>query len=1208
MDENNTLFIPKGYELKNIYHFETWDRDGNKTGEAYGDNIITSGGLAGWRDSSSWTPGQYFWFGTGSGTPKTTDTGMFTQLYAIDKGNNAFTCYAQEYNPETGIITQKYKMYDGIVIPYNISGVTTDRNITEFGMGQDHHYGSYTVCTHGLIRDEHGNPSYIVKRVNEQMTVTVYISASVHEHFYQDLFENGMLGNPTLRMIVSSVNSGVLGCKSPRLYFSGETSYFVNTAGASPYADWSGVRNGNAYEYGPNNGRCNRYAFNTPELTIEGGTNYFTSTNWATDTAQAYYTNSKVLAVTDVDLSIPFRNPESESFAFSYCRTNAWNSEYFDNMFRITHVSAWDNRISNGRIPVIDISNLHSYMYNHTDKAWNIEEQLEYEPDVEWRTRNWHVQQVVYMRDENNAARNVAVFTNDNIDAPIYAFNNSGINLYATDSWWDPESWSLIEDLSNLDPSQRNARYYLFIYSSSGVVLYPDRHWKKPKYVLSQTYNYATYDDPSTANYTRTFIKCYSEALDVYCSWEYILFHPEGCWGAFDSTTNPGTVKSIIYKYPIELTGLTTQQYNNNYSKCNCSYHRWIINGFLILRQERGSSSTVAGSKVHTLLRIIDINGYKNYAETNLDDNATITDPTTGFVTDVQLELNNTTYNTAAELNIICDLDRLVIWESNAKQCLIVEIERDANDKPVVTQTTLTTSATENYDARYLWYGQDKIILRKGFTYDIYSLTTKTLLRSVTITDIDPDITSVSTCVGWRDLMYINGTNTLSNPRSLYYYDYENDVWSYRLNYYRDTINTDRKVAYNDECIIFSPASKTDTIASQPCMITANEPELYHAFTSWEHGSAPIKCITSGDLRYLNDGKQLLMLTSIADITDSGYAYYKPQVWDIGYMIDTNSYRTTWCSPYGIPSTKDDFVGTNQMSCFFNGNIILRAGRSGTNQTQYMIYNIIPIINFINHRLTLTSHTISAFNQPMHFNPTTMLETQIGINEDYEPSPGKWDSHGKGSVYLVEIKESNDNDDTLTLLHRYIPCVRNSDSVIGMYDMIDEVFCKSYGDPMTASTDTVTNPEPNFPAEYTQVEYVSVSGNRSTIPLNYVHNHHTVIEWTGTIPTGSTTYRCLFGSSRWTSLEHSMNFYCYGASSGHFEFRRSHSGETGIVGIYNKMIKITASGLVANVLDIDAGTTTAVTCNQGNVMDEGMNTMCLFSDSDYTPMALRNLI
>jgi hypothetical protein len=130
--------------------------------------------------------------------------------------------------------------------------------------------------------------------------------------------------------------------------------------------------------------------------------------------------------VNDLDVSIPFRNPESEEIAFNRCRTNAWNSEYFDSMFRITYAGGWDNKNSNGRIPVIDISNLHSYMYNHIDKEWNIEEQIEYEPDVEWRIRNWHVQQLVYMRDDKNVARNVAVFTNDNIDVPIYAFNNTG--------------------------------------------------------------------------------------------------------------------------------------------------------------------------------------------------------------------------------------------------------------------------------------------------------------------------------------------------------------------------------------------------------------------------------------------------------------------------------------------------------------------------------------------------------------------------------------------------------------------------------------------------------------------------------------------------------------------------------------------------------------------------------------------------------------
>lgn len=1201
MEENNKLIIPKGYELKNIYHFETWDKDGNKTGEAYGDNIITSSGLNNWADAYN-TPDAIIWFGTGSGTPKTTDTGMFTHFYSTRSVSNAYNAYPQEYNPETGIITQKFRTLNNIIVPYNISGVTTDRNITEFGIGAN--YGGEKLYTHGLIRDEHGEPTYIVKRVNEQMTVTVYVSVSVHERFYQDLFDNGILGFLIPKTMITGAWWGVLATVTPSFHLSGETIIPNTAEGNRPYGDYRGLRNGSVYTYGPNNGCVNRYEFTTPEFTIENGSYFETCANWCTNRIE-YGSSSGIIDTNSIDLSIAFRNDESESLAFNYSRTNAWNSEYFDKMFRINYASNRSDLIGNARIPVIDISNLHSYMYNHIDKEWNIEEEVEYEPDVEWRTRNWHVQQQVYMRDMNDAARDVAVFTNDNVDAPIYAFNNSGINLYATDKWWDPNSWSLIEDLSNLAPSQRNTRYYLYIRTSGSIVLYPDRHWRMPRYVLSQTYNYTPYNDPSTPSYTRTFRKCYSETLDVYCSWQHILFHPEGCWGAFDSETNPGTAKGIIYKYPIEITGLTTQQYSQYYAASVCSYHRWIINGFLILRQERGASSNVNESKVHTLLRIVDINGYKDYAGTNLNDNATITDPTTGFVTDVQLELDNKTYGTAAELNIICDLDRLIVWESNSKQCLVVEIERDANDKPVVTQTTFTTSTEENYDGRYLWYGQDKIILRKGFIYDIYSLTTKALLRSVNIADIDPDITTVSTCVGWRDLMYIVGANTTSNPRSLYYYNYETDTWSYRLNYYRDTIDASRMVAYNDECIIFSPGSKTDTTTSQPCIITADAPELYHAFTTWDHGSVPIKCIASGDLRYLNDGKQLLMLASIADINDNGYSYYKPQVLDIGYMIDNESYQTTWCSPYGIPSTRADFVGSNQLSCFFNGNIILRAGNSDGAGDQRMIYNIIPITTLINHRLTLTTHTISAFNQPIHFNSTTMLETQIGINEDYEPSPGNLLTPGKGSVYLVEIKESNDNDDTLTLMHRYIPCVRNSDDVIGVYDMIDEVFCKGYGDAMTASTDPVTNPEPNFPAEYTQVEFIT-AGSRSFVPLNYIHNRHTTIEWTGQIPsTSGVTWRPLYGSCRWGSLDHSLIFYCFGDTNAHFNYSRNHAGEAGVNGIYNKMIKATTTGLVTTVLDIDAGTSIAVTCNQGNITDEGVNTLCLFGDGSYTPVALR---
>ena len=1200
MDENTRLIIPKGYELKNIYHFETWDKDGNKTGEAYGDNIITSEGLMSWSDGY-YTPGASVWLGTGTGTPKTTDTAMFSSFYRATSTNNAYAQYPQEYDSETGIITQKFRIYNGIVVPYNIDGVTTDTNITEFGLVR----GENSLCSHGLIKDEHGDPSYIVKRVNEQMTITVYLSASVHERFYQDLFDNGILGFLILRNLIAGVNGGYLPAVAPTFYLSGESFVPVNTRGNSPYTIYYGgsVRNGNVSAYGPNNGRVNRYEFNTPDLTIESSLHFETCANWSSIQYIEFMSNPKLSSLDETDLSIPFRNDEPESFEFNYCRTNGWNSEYFDKIFRITHLLSWEDISSHGRIPIIDMSNLHSYMYNHIDKDWNIEEEIEYEPDVEWRTRNWHIQQQVYMRDPNGTARNVAVFTNDNVDAPIYAFNNSRITLYATDKWWDPNSWSLIEDLSNLAPAQRNTRYYLYIWSADGIVLYPDRHWKKPKYIQPHTYNYTPYYESNLVDPSWTFRKCYSEDLDVYCSWQYILFHPEGCWGAFDSETNPGTVKGLYYKYPIGITGLTDNEYNYTYPASASLTHRWIINGFLILRQSRGTSGYAEGSKVHALLRIIDINGYKNYAGTNLNDNATITDPTTGFVTDVQLELNNKTYNTAAELSIICDLDRLIVWESNAKQCLIVEIDRDENGKPVVTQTTLTTSATGNYDSRYLWYGKDRIILRKDFTYDIYSLTTKELLRSVNIADFDPSITSVSLCVGWRDLMYVTGTNAESNPRSLYYYNYETDTWRYRLNYYRDTIETSRMIAYNDECIIFSPESSTNTTASQPCIITANNPELYHAFTSYEHGNVPIKFIPFGDLKYLNDGKQLLMLTSVGDLNVYQQGYYKPQVWDIGYMIDNDSYQTTWCGPYGIPSTRDDFVGSNQLSCFFNGNIILRAGKDTS--TQPMQYSIIPITNLINHRITLTSHTISSFNQPIHFNPTTMLETQIGINEDYEPSPGNLTTPGKGSVYLVEIKESNDNDDTLTLVHRYIPCTRNSDNVVGVYDMIDQVFCKGYGDAMTASTDTVTNPEPNFPAEYTQAEFIT-AGTTSFLPLNYIHNKHTTIEWTGMIPSAtSVTWRPLYGSCRWGSLDHSLIFYCYGDTNAHFNYRRNHAGETGVSGIYDKKIKATTTGLVTTVLDIDAGTSIAVTCNQGNITDEGVNTLCLFGDGSYTPIALR---
>lgn len=155
------------------------------------------------------------------------------------------------------------------------------------------------------------------------------------------------------------------------------------------------------------------------------------------------------------------------------------------------------------------------------------------------------------------------------------------------------------------------------------------------------------------------------------------------------------------------------------------------------------------------------------------------------------------------------------------------------------------------------------------------------------------------------------------------------------------------------------------------------------------------------------------------------------------------------------------------------------------------------------------------------------------------------------------------------IVRNFVPCYRKSDNVIGMYDLINDIFYTNLG----TGTFSKGNDIKELPFEYQRVEYIE-SSRTQYINTNYKLNSNTTkieIEYQFTNITNN--YNCLFGyetaSSNRFMVRHNMN-----ATNDLTFFTPSVTGITVSSSTKNKIVfELTNNNVIIN------GTSTTLTIN-----------------------------
>lgn len=453
-------------ENHNLYLLQTTDRDGNVTGEAYGMNLMTNYGFKrSYYDNIDFAGSNSYMIFIGNGTdePVLTNNALYSPIITTGSTYVSITrsYYPFTYNSDTDIAVTNLKNYQGY-FDYNISGITENFEITEIG------YGTSTtkLFTHTRVYDSEGNPSSITKRINERLTITMYIACcckmSIVENAYNNkiyMFLNPIIFEPD-NLSILNYYCGGFGRDTHLVYNNNNYSY--NTLCDQMYS--GGNRNLSLFtstlkSQNDDNLIIGKAKINPERFFLESSNQYVSNMIYSTSSLD----KSNSVGSCRLYIIKPIQLSEPEELVSTNISTNSIKSSLITDEFGL----------SSSSLPCTNFNIASLSMYNHLTKEWDIEESYLNDPNSDYNSTFYIAGSLwITFQDKSITAY---VFTNIRTDLPITSFDNSNIVLYATDKYWDTSTWVLISNLSSVDESLQCKRYYI-ITNANLVCLYPQRN------------------------------------------------------------------------------------------------------------------------------------------------------------------------------------------------------------------------------------------------------------------------------------------------------------------------------------------------------------------------------------------------------------------------------------------------------------------------------------------------------------------------------------------------------------------------------------------------------------------------------------------------------------------------------------------------------------------------------------------------------------
>lgn len=947
----------------NMYVLESFDLDGNKTGEAYGINVMTNAGMTYCFDSSASSYGylnqQKVYIGSGTTDPAPADTAIETPITttAATRIENSNTRYPMEYDSSTDTITQSVYVYSGY-FDYNISGITEDKEIHELGIGTS----STNLFTHAKVYDitAEGTTTPIMKKVNEKLVIKVFLSASYKVGTtISDLYDNGvyLVFEPSVFLEQTSYTNP-LWTTYQRSYKGGQIENTESDLNiwpnnflyhSSTVADNVASKNISAGDLLiSENG-----AYLSKIVTLNNGVKSGTST------AHSYYKpndNNRLLIIENRKGGVKLPDAEELTLDNVYTKATTDSSIYSPGMIycdgstvsqsmNITLTTGMGGLGVFSYIPVTQMDIKSCNMYNHDTKAWDISETVQNNASYDYDAEVWEYYGDLWM-ETPLGAKNVEVYVNMQTEYPITSISASvsGAVVYAADKYWDTSTWTLIDNILQIPEALQNKRYYISILGSSHITLRPN--YNCTKHAIVPTIQSKDFSITGSVAGCKTLT---NDALGYVVTYNSIVF-PDG-------------------DTPVEYT--LTGHGGSTY----LSYLRWNTkDGSRILMLSYDSTKWT-----NEMLRV--------YTVTDSAKTPTFNDVTLTFTgsTDQSTNLRTFTSN-----GFYCSQNK------SGKTCVILDVV--GGDDGVPTQYELTNVQhcyAMDFTDNCVYLADDS----DGLKFDIYDMRNKTVLTSFTI---DSGYTFMG-IVGWNNIVYVR-TKASDGSYVTFSYVYETDM----LGRVVDVDIPNMNVLYNaniryalsnyypltsPDCMAIYQTNFTyssNDINNQPRVLDRHEP-IYVFSKSDPDNPTKVLSIDNGDYGRLigNSGEVYsCFFTGIYQSEDNKHVYLygsgtyrgnwfgdwnmtEPRVVDVGYVMDTKKPEPLYPCGRGkkyFSSSTNYRIGYNLPGVgIYKGQVLCQRF---SDYSLSKNFSLLPIENFVPHKLVIETTTIQSYNNPKRIRNT----------------------------------------------------------------------------------------------------------------------------------------------------------------------------------------------------------------------------------------------
>lgn len=875
----------------NLYLFQTIDMDGNVTNEAYGMNLMTKTWFENIYTKGTYPSNPGIFIGSSDVDPTLSDTALGSVIITskTTDSNTNVTKYGMTYDSTTKICSQRVRVYVGYY-DYNISGITSDVEIKEVGYGPAYN----NLITHALVYDADGNKSSITKHLNERLMITMYWSICFKPDWIKTQYDKGVyiafepyyfFGKSNAQRPIYAVyynrmgNTMMQSVTGNDMLFASGTS----TVGADNVIT-STVSLGSCYLEAQQANVCNIVASD--------------SQNLSTGSSYAPSADARLHIITDVSL------PQPEEITCDTVYTNSHTSSILTNAFGSTYPY--------GVIPAakFDISSMH--MYNHLTHDWDIEETYVNAPDNDYSTLSMFLNVGIYMYIPSlNKSQHVYVYINRRTDLPITSFGRSGMTMYATDEYWNPDSYEAIDDLSNINESLGTKRYYIRTDANGGISTYAELYPRRSSSIQHKI----TCSEPVTYKLTERA----------------------------QMGSNPVYVYNGAYKI------LSSDQYGYLVTNCHILYPD--VNGetktYEFWGQDNGYTERRLRFITKTGDRLIGVKGTYEYSQLTVYPGALRMYDMSGdgstapAHTDYTLDWSSGSVGTPTYTQ--SDAGFLVIQRNtNVNEAIIMNIYGDDGTTPTFTKISnaqYCIALNPTNKCVYMVSGSTPL------TFNVYDMSTNTVVDTFSLPTSGYTLTGI---FGWSNFIYIRVS--LNNAYTVFMYNINTKQLS-TIDIVGDGITWSTltlPMVSCDECMVIPGKSSA-------IVIKDSEPTKGIQLSSAHADIMSFSFLYSAEIKRVNNGKQLLLVFA------SGYRSYGLVV-DLGWVLDNGeiAYFPTGNFRYISTSNGGQNIGIYKDYVW---NIDYGdAGQYDTSSNNTI--EMYPYQNFIPHKITGTTTTIQSYNNP----------------------------------------------------------------------------------------------------------------------------------------------------------------------------------------------------------------------------------------------------